>query len=181
MNRQQKTNNRIQQQRLRDRRKEEGWKRVTVWISPEVATYLQSIDSNLGTAIYEVINKLSDNCQQELVNDEQNKLPDNQFEHIDNPVEPVKDDVNQPVKKSGIKYHDTIKRMAWKMRCEGLTRAQIADAIQLEVGEPLPKSFMSHLNRIIKAGKQIAERDNELISDQFSNDCLQQLGGSGTG
>jgi len=80
MNRQQKTNNRIQQQRLRDRRKEEGWKRVTVWISPEVSTYLQSIDPNLGTAIYEVINKLSDNCQQELVNDEQNKLPDNSVE-----------------------------------------------------------------------------------------------------
>jgi len=179
MNRQQKTNNRIQQQRLRDRRKEEGWKRVTVWISPEVATYLQSIDPNLGTAIYEVINKLSDNCQQELVNDEQNKLPDNSVEHIDNPVETVKDDVNQPVNRSGVKYHDKIKLMAWKMRCEGLTRAQIADAIQLEVGEPLPKSFMSHLNRIIKAGKQIAERDNELRSDQFSNDCLQQLGCNG--
>ncbi|PQJ96860.1 hypothetical protein [Chromatium okenii] len=37
MTNRQQTNNRIQQQRLRDRRKEEGWKRVTVWVSPEVA------------------------------------------------------------------------------------------------------------------------------------------------
>jgi hypothetical protein len=111
MNRQQQTNNRIQQQRLRDRRKEEGWKRVTVWISPEVATYLQAIDCNLGTAIYEVINKLSDNCQKELVNDEQNKLPDNSIEHIDNPVEPVKDDVNQPVKQRALST--TTRSSAW--------------------------------------------------------------------
>ncbi|MBV5311116.1 hypothetical protein [Chromatium okenii] len=158
MTNRQQTNNRIQQQRLRDRRKEEGWKRVTVWVSPEVANCLQAIDPNLGTAIYEVINKLSDNNH--------NKLPDNLFEPVvttDNHVDSVNDfDLSaskQQVKKSGVKYHDNIKLMAWKLRCEGLTRAQITDAIQLEVGEPLPRSFMSHLNRLIKAGQQLAEGD----------------------
>ena len=100
-NRQQTNNNRIQQQRLRDRRKEEGWKRVTVWVSPEVATCLQAIDPNLGTAIYEVINKLSDNCQQELPvhhdqlpDSDNNKLSDNLVEPVvttDNPVDSVND------------------------------------------------------------------------------------------
>ena len=174
-NRQQTNNNRIQQQRLRDRRKEEGWKRVSVWVSPEVATCLQAIDPNLGTAIYEVINKLSDNCQQELPvhhdqlpDSDNNKLSDNLVEPVvttDNPVDSVNDfDLSaskQQVRKSGIKYHDKIKLMAWRMRCEGLTRAQIADAIQLEVGEPLPNSFMSHINRLIKAGQQLAEGDHK--------------------
>jgi hypothetical protein len=50
------------------------------------------------------------------------------------------------------------------MRCEGSTRAQIADAIQLEVGEPLPKSFMSHLNRLINSGQQLVESE-QLRSD----------------
>ena len=164
MTNRQQTNNRIQQQRLRDRRTEEGWKRGTVWVSPEVATCLQAIDPNLGTAIYEVINKLSDKCQQELPvhHDQLPDIDDNKLS--DNLVEPV-DSVNdfdlsaskQQVKKSGIKYHDKIKLMAWRMHCEGSTRAQIADAIQLEVGEPLPRSFMSHINRLIKAGQQLAE------------------------
>ncbi|PQJ96960.1 hypothetical protein [Chromatium okenii] len=159
-NRQQTNNNRIQQQRLRDRRKEEGWKRVSVWVSPEVATCLQAIDPNLGTAIYEVINKLSDN--------DHNKLSDNLVEPVvttDNPVDSVNDfDLSaskQQVRKSAVKYHDKIKLMAWKLRCEGSTRAQIADAIQLEVGEPLPRSFMSHVNRLIKAGQRLAESDRK--------------------
>ncbi|MBV5308521.1 hypothetical protein [Chromatium okenii] len=158
MTNRQQTNNRIQQQRLRERRKEEGWKRVTVWVSPEVATCLQAIDPNLGTAIYEVINKLSDNNH--------NKLPDNLVESVvttDKPIDSVNDfDLSaseKQVRKSAVKYHDKIKLMAWKLRCEGLTRAQIADAIQLELGEPLPRSFMSHINRLIKAGQQLAESE----------------------
>ncbi|PQJ96931.1 hypothetical protein [Chromatium okenii] len=158
MTNRQQTNNRIQQQRLRNRRKEEGWKRVTVWVSPEVASCLQAIDPNLGTAIYEVINKLSDN--------KHNKLSDNLVEPVvttDNPVDSVNDfDLSASKhKKSTVKYHDNIKLMAWMMRCDGLTRAQIADAIQLEVGGPLPRSFMSHVNRLIKAGQRLAESDRK--------------------
>jgi hypothetical protein len=53
---------RIRQARLRERRKEQGWKRVTVWLTPEEAATLEPLgDDWLGRTVkavlFEAVNK----------------------------------------------------------------------------------------------------------------------------
>jgi len=49
---------RIRQQRLRDRRKAEGWRRVTVWLSPEQVDSLETLggDEWLGREVKRLLN-----------------------------------------------------------------------------------------------------------------------------
>lgn len=43
---------RIRQQRLRDRRKEQGWKRITIWLNPSEAATLETLgDEWLGRTV----------------------------------------------------------------------------------------------------------------------------------
>ena len=48
---------RERQQRLRDRRKAEGWRRVSVWLSPKQVNRLETLggDTWLGTTVKELL------------------------------------------------------------------------------------------------------------------------------
>jgi len=58
-------NDRIQQQKLRDRRKELGWKRITIWLDPEELEALNQHDKDwLGTTVKALLkSSLSDKYQ----------------------------------------------------------------------------------------------------------------------
>ncbi len=52
-----KATDRIRQQRLRDRRKADGWRRVSLWLSPEQATRLETLggDAWLGRTVKQLL------------------------------------------------------------------------------------------------------------------------------